>query len=105
MKIKKVNEQLTANYTVVIFEDNEVGAGHGLYIVNTGDFDRNKKEERIYLEAIESAIANEDKYGFGGEDCKIMLHNIIEGQYGKTNVKEIKPPCHIDKAVYIFANY
>ena len=103
MKIKKVKESIDPNgYTVVIYEDNEVGAGHGLYIVNTKDFDRNKDEEKIYVEAIENAILSEDKWGYGGSDCEIMLHNILQGSYGETNVKEIKPPCQIDKAVYIW---
>ena len=54
MKIKKITEKLNSSgYVVVIYEDNEVGAGHGLFIVNTKDFDRNKEEEKIYVEAIE----------------------------------------------------
>lgn len=103
MKIEKITEKLNpSGYVVVIYEDNEVGAGHGLFIVNTKDFDRNKEEEKIYVEAIESAILNEDKWGYGGCDSEIMLHNILQGLYGETNVKEIKPPCQIDKAVYIW---
>jgi hypothetical protein len=105
MKIKKLNEIAKfKDYIVVIYEDNEVGAGHWLYIVDTKDFDLNKEEESIYLNAIQDAILREDKYGYGGTDCEIMLHNIIQGDYGSTNVKEIKPPCKIDKAVYIWCN-
>ena len=105
MKIKKLNEIAKfQDYVVVIYEDNEIGAGHGLYIVDTKDFDPNKEEERIYLNAIQKAILNEDEYGYGGSNCDIMLHNILQGEYGDTNVIEIKLPCKIDKAVYIFCN-
>lgn len=84
---------------IVIYENNEVGAGHGLYIVNTDDFNKNVSIENEYLNAIDDALNSEDKWGYGVTECKVMLHNILES---KTNVKELKPPCKIDGAVYIY---
>lgn len=87
---------------VAIYEKNEVGSGYGLFFIETDDFNTDIKEEKIYLNAILSAHEEDATYGFGGCDCSIMLHNIIEGHYGSTNVKELKPPCKIVSAVYIF---
>jgi len=87
---------------VAIYEENEVGTGHGMHFVNTDDFNTSKKEEVHYLNAIVRALEREDKYGFGGESCNVMLHNILQGDFGSTKVKQIKPPCKVDKAVYIW---
>ena len=102
MEIKKVNEMKDNpnGYVVAIYEDGEIGAGYGFYIVNTKDFDKSKEDERKYLDAIERAISEGRGTNFGGADCGIYLHNILEEKI--TTVKLIAPPCKIDYAIYIF---
>lgn len=88
-------------YIVAIYEDGEIGAGYGFYIVNTKDFDKSKEDERKYLEAIQNAISKGNGAEFGGADCNVYLHNILEGDE-PTNIELIVPPCKIDYAIYIF---
>lgn len=108
MKIQKVNEVIKTSKIrdkiVAIYEDGEIGAGYGFYIVNTKDFDVSKKNERIYLNAITEAINHSRGDEFGGANCDVYLHNILEDDddEGPTNIKLITPPCNIDYAIYIF---
>lgn len=90
---------------VAVYEDNEVGAGYGLEIIDTSKLREDVPEEAGYLKAINSALANQDKHGFGGADCNpsFSAHSINHSRsfdgLGKINAEL---PCTVEAACYIF---
>ena len=83
---------------ICVYEDNEVGAGWGLYFINLKDFDLTNDDHKKYYDAIQDALMNEDGFGYGSGETDIKLHNLIDNE----EITEIKLPAKIDNAVYIY---
>ena len=100
--IKKFNETINVqkDMNICVYEDNEVGAGWGLYFINLKNFDLSNDDHKKYYDAIQEALMNEDEFSYGSANTDINLHNLIDDE----EITEIKLPAKIDNAVYIFTN-